>query len=135
MVFGIVPNPQDAILIPIVLSVLRSSLTELVLTQLNLSLTTSIFGCVSSFEVLKFPGGITVIPVQSASIWQMSPVLFNFTLSNSISQIWKNVDQLKDQLKFGLNLRSYEVNQLHCHQFSENLEQADFYILLNQLLL
>ncbi|CAA7401573.1 unnamed protein product [Spirodela intermedia] len=108
VVFGVLPNPKDAVISPIVLSVLRSSLIELVLQESNLSLTTSIFGHPSSFEVLKFPGGITVIPIQSASIWQMSQVLFNFTLNNSITQIQRNLDELKGQLKYGLNLRSYE---------------------------
>ncbi|MQM02062.1 hypothetical protein Taro_034826 [Colocasia esculenta] len=108
VVFGILPDSKNAVISPVVLSVLRSSLIELVLQQSNLSLTSSIFGQPSSFGVLKFPGGITVVPVQYASIWQITQILFNFTLNNSIKQIEKNLDELKDQLKFGLNLRSYE---------------------------
>uniref|UniRef100_A0A1D1XNM8 DNA-directed RNA polymerase II subunit RPB1 n=1 Tax=Anthurium amnicola TaxID=1678845 RepID=A0A1D1XNM8_9ARAE len=108
VVFGVLPDSNHAVISPVVLSVLKSSLIDLVLQQSNLSLTSSIFGQPSSFEVLKFPGGITVIPIQSASIWQITQILFNFTLNNSIIQIQKNLDELKGQLKFGLNLRSYE---------------------------
>ncbi|KAK0590052.1 hypothetical protein LWI29_022185 [Acer saccharum] len=60
------------------------------------------------FEILKFPGGITVIPMQSVSIWQISQILFNFTLNNSTSRIVENFVELRDQLKYGLHLRTYE---------------------------
>ncbi|XP_072992711.1 uncharacterized protein [Typha latifolia] len=108
VVFGVLPNSKYASISSPALSVLRSSLIELVLQQLNLSLTPSLFGYPSSFEILKFPGGVTVIPVQSASIWETTQILFNFTLNNSIDQVLRNLDKLKDQLKFGLNLRSHE---------------------------
>lgn len=107
--FAVLPDPKNALISLPALSLLRSSLVELVLQQLNLSLTPSIFGQPSAFEVLKFPGGITVVPPQSASIWEIMQILFNFTLNNSIVQIQEYIEELKDQLKVGLNLRSYEV--------------------------
>ncbi|GMJ12644.1 hypothetical protein HRI_004933600 [Hibiscus trionum] len=108
VVFGVLSNPVKSPISPVALSVLRSSLIELFLRQSNLTLTTSIFGQPSDFEILKFHGGITVIPVQSASIFQITQFLFNFTLYNSISEIEDKCIELKDQLKYGLRLRSYE---------------------------
>ncbi|CAL5358420.1 unnamed protein product [Camellia sinensis] len=108
VVFGVLSDPIDVPINPVSLSVLRSSLIELFLQLSNLTLTTSLFGQPTSFEILKFPGGITVIPDQSASIWQISQILFNFTLPNSIDEIKENLGELKEQLKSGLHLRSYE---------------------------
>ncbi|XP_022748600.1 inverted formin-2-like [Durio zibethinus] len=108
VVFGVLSDPINSPINPVSLSVLRSSLIELFLRQSNLTLTSSIFGQPSEFEILKFPGGITIIPVQSASIWQITQILFNFTLNNSISEIEDKFIELKDQLKYGLHLRSYE---------------------------
>ncbi|KAJ7946647.1 putative Hydroxyproline-rich glycoprotein family protein [Quillaja saponaria] len=107
VVFGVLSDPMDVPINPVSLSVLRSSLIELFLQQSNLTLTTPIFGTPFMFELKKFPGGITVIP-QSASIWQIPQILFNFTLYNSISEILDNFADLRDELKFGLYLRSYE---------------------------
>ena len=109
VVFGVLSDPIDVPINPVSLSVLRSSLIELFLQQSNLTLTNSTFGQPSSFEILKFPGGLTVIPDQSASIWQISQILFNFTLNNSICEIKENLAELKEQLKWGLHLRAYEV--------------------------
>ncbi|KAK1280764.1 hypothetical protein QJS04_geneDACA020706 [Acorus gramineus] len=106
--FGVLPDPKDAVISSVELSILRSSLIELVLQQSNLSLTPLIFGHPTSFEVLKFPGGITVIPEQFSSIWMTPQILFNFTLNNSLNQIQKKFDQLKGQLKYGLGLRPSE---------------------------
>ncbi|KAI8542465.1 hypothetical protein RHMOL_Rhmol08G0139700 [Rhododendron molle] len=108
VVFGVLSDPVDVVINPVSLSVLRSSLIELFLQQSNLTLTNSIFGEPSSLEILKSPGGITVIPDQSASIWQISQTLFNFTLRNSICEVIENLSDLKKQLKSGLRLRSYE---------------------------
>ncbi|CAL8998055.1 unnamed protein product [Prunus brigantina] len=108
VVFGVLSDPINSPMIPVSLSVLRSSLVELFLKQTNLTVTTSIFGQPSMFEILKYPAGITVIPGQSASIWQIPQILFNFTLNNSTSDIVENFVQLKEQLRFGLHLRSYE---------------------------
>ncbi|KAJ0078402.1 hypothetical protein Patl1_36876 [Pistacia atlantica] len=108
VVFGVLPDPINDPINPVYLSVLRSSLIELFLQQSNLTLTTSIFGRPSTFQILRFTGGITVIPLQAASIWQIPQILFNFTLNNSISEIEANFVELRDQLKSGLHLRSYE---------------------------
>ncbi|GFY94732.1 hypothetical protein Acr_10g0001170 [Actinidia rufa] len=108
VVFGVLSDPIDVPINPVSLSVLRSSLVELFLQQSNLTLTNSTFGQPSLFEILKFPGELTVIPDQSASIWQISQILFNFTLNNSICEIKENLVELKEQLTWGLHLRAYE---------------------------
>ncbi|KAI0494892.1 hypothetical protein KFK09_025038 [Dendrobium nobile] len=100
-VFGFLPKPRNASISPPALSLLRSSLIELVLQQINLTLTPSIFGETLCFEVLKFPGGITVIPLQTSSIWERTKALFNFIISNSINHIQDNMKKLKDQQKVG----------------------------------
>ncbi|XP_010657766.1 uncharacterized protein LOC100248076 isoform X3 [Vitis vinifera] len=79
VVFGVLSDPINVPINPVSLSVLRSSLIELFLQQSNLTLTTSIFGQSSMFELLKFQGGIT-----------------------------DKLAQLKEQLKVGLHLRPYE---------------------------
>ena len=109
VVFGFIPDPVNVPITLVSLSVLRSSLIDLFLMQSNLTLTTSIFGPPSKFEILRFPGGITIIPMQYASIWQIPQILFNFTLNNSISEVLDNYRDLKDQLEFGLYLRRFEV--------------------------
>uniref|UniRef100_A0A0D3H7M3 DUF7036 domain-containing protein n=1 Tax=Oryza barthii TaxID=65489 RepID=A0A0D3H7M3_9ORYZ len=106
VVFSVLPSPKEASISLPALSVLRSSLIAMMLNQVNLSLTEPLFGHPSSVELLRFPGGITVIPEQSGSVW--ADPLFNFVLNNSIYQILGNITELKDQLKLGLNLRSYE---------------------------
>ncbi|XP_019424633.1 PREDICTED: uncharacterized protein LOC109333581 isoform X2 [Lupinus angustifolius] len=105
VVVGVLSDPANVSINPVSLSVLRSSLIELYLRQSNLILTTSIFGNASMFEILKIPGGITIIPVQSASIWQIPQVLFSFTLDNSISEVLDNYTAFKDGLKVGLHLK------------------------------
>ncbi|GAB4847826.1 hypothetical protein Ancab_026887 [Ancistrocladus abbreviatus] len=107
-IFGVLPDPTNAPMNPVSLSLLKSSLIELFLQQTNLTLNESIFGQPSSFELIKVTGGITVIPVQPASTWPMPQMLFNFTLNNSIYDIRENLVELKQQLKAGLHLRSYE---------------------------
>ncbi|KAL0548929.1 hypothetical protein IC582_013406 [Cucumis melo] len=62
----------------------------------------------STLQILKFPGGISIIPFQHASIWEFPQIVFNFTLTNSISEILDNFAKFKSELKFGLRLRSYE---------------------------
>lgn len=109
VVFGVLSDPMNNSLNPASLSVLRSSLIELFLQQTNLTLTRPIFGNASIFEILKFPGGVAVLPVQSAPIWQIPQIQFNFTLNNSISEVLDNFDDLKDGLKFGLQLKPDEV--------------------------
>ncbi|PKA49998.1 hypothetical protein AXF42_Ash017537 [Apostasia shenzhenica] len=106
--FGVLPDPTHASISLPALSLLRSSFIDLVLQQINLTLTSSFFGETLSFEVLKFPGGITIIPPQTASIWERTQALFNFTVSNSIFQIKDNLKEMKEQLKFGLKLKTHE---------------------------
>lgn len=108
VVFGVLSDPMSSSINGVSLSVIRSSLIELFNQRSNLTLTTSVFGRPSSFEILKFPGGITVIPKQSASFWMLPQALFNFTLPNSLREIEENFVELKEQLKSGLHLKPYE---------------------------
>ncbi|KAK7302446.1 hypothetical protein RJT34_13336 [Clitoria ternatea] len=107
VVLGVLSDPMNASINPVSLSVLRSSLVDLFLLQSNLTLTTPIFGHASIFEILKFPGGVTVIP-EPSSFWPIPEILFNFTLNNSISEVLDNFVDFKDELKFGLHLNSDE---------------------------
>ncbi|KAL3814474.1 hypothetical protein ACJIZ3_015742 [Penstemon smallii] len=109
VVFGFLPDPINSSIIPVYLSVLRSSLIDLFLQQSNLTLTSSIFGEPSSFEILKFPDGITIIPERAALILHIPQVLFNFTLNSTINDIKENLPQLKEQLKSELHLMPNEV--------------------------
>lgn len=108
VVFGVLYDPMNIPINPVYLSVLKSSLIDLFLQQTNLTLTTSVFGNASLFEILKFPGGLTVIPVQSVSMWQIREVLFNFTLHHSIFEVLDKFDDFEEELKFGLHLKSDE---------------------------
>lgn len=106
VVFGFHPDLINSTITPVALSLLKSSLIDLFLQQYNLTLTFPIFGEPSSFEILKFPGGVTIIPERVAFIPQP---LFNFTLNSSIYDIKENLLDLKKQLKLGLNLMPNEV--------------------------
>lgn len=112
VVFGVLPDPNNSQISRVSLSVLKASLIEVFLESANLTLTTTIFGQPSAFQILKFPEGITVIPSQSATSGQHYEILFNFTLNNSTADIVNNFVKLKDQLKYGLQLKPYEVNHL-----------------------
>lgn len=90
-------------------SLIRASFSTLVSRQLSLRLTASLFGDPFSFEVMKFHGGITVIPQQSAYLLQKVQIYFNFTLNYSIEQIQDSFYELTSQLKSGLHLSPYEV--------------------------
>lgn len=90
-------------------SLIRGLFESLVTQQSTLRLTASLFGEPSKFEVLKFLGGITVIPPQNAFLLQTVQILFNFTLNFSIEQIQENFEELTSQLKSGLHLAPYEV--------------------------
>lgn len=82
---------------------------DFVIGQSTLHLTTSLFGRTFFFQVLKFPGGITVIPKQNAFLLQKVDMLFNFTLNFPIYMVEDKLSELKDQMKSGLLLNSYEV--------------------------
>ena len=68
-----------------------------------------IFGEVSHFEVLHFPGGITVVPEQPGFPLSKVLVLFNFTLHNSLSHITSNFAEFRNQLANGIVLKPNEV--------------------------
>ncbi|XP_023547942.1 uncharacterized protein LOC111806726 isoform X2 [Cucurbita pepo subsp. pepo] len=108
VVFGLLSEYLTAPINPVSLSLLRSYLYDLYLRESNLTLTTSIFGQPSVFEILRFPGGISIIPFQHASIWQFPQIVFNFTLTNSISEILDKFVEFRNEVKLGLHLRRYE---------------------------
>ncbi|XP_031278044.1 uncharacterized protein LOC116136483 isoform X2 [Pistacia vera] len=108
VVFAVDPDAKNSKISLYSQSLIRSSFVYLVLNQSSLRLTTSLFGDPLFFEVLKFPGGITVIPLQSAFLLQKVQILFNFTLNFSIYQIQENFNELTSQLKSGLHLAPYE---------------------------
>uniref|UniRef100_A0A803LZX7 DUF7036 domain-containing protein n=1 Tax=Chenopodium quinoa TaxID=63459 RepID=A0A803LZX7_CHEQI len=90
------------------LSLIRASFVSLVTRQFDFVLIPSLSGESSFFEVLKFPGGITISPPQIAYPLQKVQILFNFTLNNSILQIQENFEVLRNQLKYGLHLTNNE---------------------------
>ncbi|KAL9249251.1 hypothetical protein AKJ16_DCAP01331 [Drosera capensis] len=116
VVFGVLPDPINTPINPVSLSVLKTSLIDLFLLRSNLTLSSSIFGQSSSFQILKVAGGITVIP-EPVTMWGMPQMLFNFTLSNSILDIKENIAELKQQLKGGLHLRSFEYTFVQVTNF------------------
>ncbi|EPS61551.1 hypothetical protein M569_13245, partial [Genlisea aurea] len=105
VVFGFVPDSTK--MNSVSLSLLKSSLIDLFLQRCSLLLTSSIFGVSSSFEILKYPGGISVRLEQPASI--LSVPLFSFTLTRSISDITEHLQQFKEQLQSGLHLMPTEA--------------------------
>lgn len=109
IVFGVDPEPKSSKLLPTSQSLIKASFEYLV-THQSLSLNTSLFGPTFLFEVLKFPGGITIVPPQNAFLLQKVQIHFNFTLNFSIYQIQLNFNELKSQLKAGLHLAPYEVS-------------------------
>ncbi|RWW39296.1 hypothetical protein BHE74_00055403, partial [Ensete ventricosum] len=108
VVFGVWPYPKSSTLSSTGLSILRASFMSLVIRQSSLHLTSSLFGNSSFFEVLKFPGEITIIPFQKAFLLQKVQMLFNFTLNFPIYQVQDRIDELEDQMKAGLLLNSNE---------------------------
>ncbi|XP_042945938.1 uncharacterized protein LOC122279375 isoform X2 [Carya illinoinensis] len=112
VVFGVDPDAKYSEISQTTQSLIRESFAFLVLRQYSLRLTTSLFGEPFLFEVLKFPGGITIIPYQRAFLLQKVQILFNFTLNFSIYEIQSNFDELRSQLKSGLHLAPYELLQV-----------------------
>uniref|UniRef100_A0A0D9VA25 DUF7036 domain-containing protein n=1 Tax=Leersia perrieri TaxID=77586 RepID=A0A0D9VA25_9ORYZ len=108
VIFSIVPYPKNLTLSSTGLSILRSYFMNFVVRQSTLQLTESLFGNSTSFEVIKFPGGITIIPPQTAFLPQKPHATFNFTLNFPIYKVQDRIDELKDQMKTGLLLNSYE---------------------------
>ncbi|KAJ7972057.1 Hydroxyproline-rich glycoprotein family protein [Quillaja saponaria] len=108
VVFGFDPDGKYSEMSSAAESLIRSYFKYLVVGQLPLRLTTPLFGEPSFFQVLKFKGGITIIPPQNAFLLQKVQLQFNFTLNNSIYQIQTNFNELTSQLKSGLHLAPYE---------------------------
>lgn len=109
VVFAVDPDDKYSEMSSASLSLIRASFKYLVMRQSTLRLTPSLFGTPSFFQVLKFKGGITIIPQQNAFPLQTGQTLFNFTLNFSIYLIQSNFGELESQLKSGLHLASYEV--------------------------
>jgi len=109
VVFAVDPDGKYSEMSAAAISLIRASFKYLVIRQSYLLLTTSLFGIPSDFEVLKFKGGITIIPEQSVFPLQTVQTLFNFTLNFSIYEIQTNFGELTSQLKAGLHLAPYEV--------------------------
>lgn len=107
--FAIDPNADSPRISIAAQSLIRASFSYLVSHQLSLRLTTSLFGDTFLFEVIRFHGGITIIPPQSAYLMQKVQIYFNFTLNFSIEQIQDSFYELTSQLKSGLHLSPYEV--------------------------
>lgn len=110
VVFAVDPDGKYSEMSSSAISLIRASFKSLVTRQPYLHLTSNLFGDPSSFEVLKFKGGITIIPQQSGFPLQTMQTLFNFTLNFSIYQIQSNFEELTSQLKSGLHLAPYEVS-------------------------
>jgi hypothetical protein len=110
VIFTIAPYPENSTIPSTWLSILRASFMSLVVRQSTLHLTESLFGNSSSFELLKFPGGITITPPQPAFLLQKPHATFNFTLNSPIYKIQDRTTELKDQMKAGLLFNTYEVS-------------------------
>ncbi|KAK9055544.1 hypothetical protein SSX86_026628 [Deinandra increscens subsp. villosa] len=108
VIFGVDPDESDSNISSYARSLVRESFVSLILKQSPLRLTDSLFGEPSSFEVLKFVGGITVTPDQSTYPLQEVQIRFNFTLNFPIQQILDHFGELTSQLKSGLHLGPYE---------------------------
>ncbi|XP_047338167.1 uncharacterized protein LOC124941850 [Impatiens glandulifera] len=109
VVIGFLSDPIDVSINTVSLSILKASLLALFMEEYNLTLTKSL-GQISSssFQISKFPMGITMIPEKNAPDWKNPQILFKFTMNNSIYEVKEKLDELKEQLKLSLLLRQYE---------------------------
>ncbi|KAG8097275.1 hypothetical protein GUJ93_ZPchr0013g36666 [Zizania palustris] len=107
--FAIWPYPSNSTISTTELSILRSYLMSLVIQQSTLQLTPSLFGNSSSFEILRFPSGITIIPPQNAFAAQKPDALFNFSLNFPIDVVQNKLSELKAQMNSGLFLSPREI--------------------------
>ncbi|KAK9170564.1 hypothetical protein Syun_002704 [Stephania yunnanensis] len=119
VVFSVVPITKNSNISSASLSVLKSDFVSFVLHQSSLRLSPSLFGDPFAFEVLKLKGGITVVPPQSAYLLQKVQTLFDFSLNFSIYQILDSFDELKNQLKSGLRLSSFEFADILLGRLTE----------------
>ncbi|KAK4272409.1 hypothetical protein QN277_020973 [Acacia crassicarpa] len=108
VVFAFDPDGEYSEMSSAAVSLIRSSFESLVIRQSFLYLASNLFGDAFFFEVLKFKGGLNVIPPQSGFPMQAGQILFNFTLNFSIYQIQLSFEALTSQLKSGLHLTPYE---------------------------
>ncbi|KFK34903.1 hypothetical protein AALP_AA5G208600 [Arabis alpina] len=108
VIFAIDPEKKNSKIPAEIESLIKAAFETLVQKENSFRLTESLFGQPFFFEVLKFPGGITVIPPQPIFPLQKAQLLFNFTLNFSIHQIQSNFEELTSQLKKGINLAPYE---------------------------
>ncbi|XP_031095561.1 uncharacterized protein LOC115999793 [Ipomoea triloba] len=109
VIFAVDSDVKTLRVSPTAQSLVRANFESILVHQSNLRLTTaSLFGDPISFDVLKFKGGITVSPTQSAFLMQNQQFHFNFTLNFSIKEIQDNFDELRGQLTSGLHLTAYE---------------------------
>lgn len=106
--FTVSPDEPNEIA-PAELSLLKDTFVELFTQRsANLSLTSTLFGKVSHFEVLHFPGGITVVPAQPGFPLSKVLVLFNFTLHDSLTHVHRNFAKFRLQLANGIILKPTE---------------------------
>lgn len=107
--FTVSPDEPSDLIAPAELSLLKETFVELFTQRsANLSLTSTVFGKVSHFEVLHFPGGITVVPPQPGFPLSKVLVLFNFTLHNSLTHVHRNFAKFRLQLANGIILKPTE---------------------------
>ncbi|MCO5568561.1 hypothetical protein L7F22_022260 [Adiantum nelumboides] len=107
--FTVSPDSTSDFIASPELSLLKDTFVELFMQRsANLSLTSNVFGRVSHFEVLQFPGGITVVPPQPGFPLSKVLVLFNFTLHNSLSHVHRNFAKFRQQLANGIVLKPNE---------------------------
>lgn len=112
VVFAVDPDVGLSEMAQAAISLIKSSFTSIIIRDSPFQLTSSsLFGDPFFFEVLKFKGGITIIPHQTAFPLQQRQTLFTFTLNFPIYQIQLDFDELTSQLKSGLHLASFEVCQ------------------------
>ncbi|WZY97452.1 hypothetical protein YC2023_069781 [Brassica napus] len=106
--FGVLPVLTNHTLRKDSLTSLRSSFANLFAQRSSLNLNKSTLGKPASFQVLKFPGGITVDPLGLEPVSGLLTLIFSFTLDVSLSEIQHKVDLLKNQLELVLRLELYE---------------------------
>lgn len=107
VVFGIWPYSQSSISSTL-LSILREYFMNFITQPSEQHLTSSLFGRSYSFQLLRFPGGITIVPKQSVFLLQKCQTRFNFSLNFPIHKVLDNFDDLEAQMKSGLHLSPYE---------------------------
>lgn len=114
--FAVLPVSTDHAISKHSLKKLRSSFVKLFAKRTKLNLNTTSFGKPTSFQVLKFPGGISVDLVASIPVSETRVVLklLNFILDHSISKIRDSLAQLLNgQLESTLCLDPYESIRFH----------------------